>query len=33
MIKEIFAKTILNKHKKRDAWFLDDYGLEQNYLY
>jgi len=27
MIKEIFAKTILNKHKKRDAWFLDDYSL------
>ena len=27
MVKEIFAKTILNKHKKRDAWFLDDYSL------
>lgn len=23
MVKEIFAKTILNKHKKGDAWFLD----------
>ena len=27
MVKEIFAKTILNKHKKRDSWFLDDYSL------
>jgi DNA repair photolyase len=27
MVKEIFAKTILNKHKKRDGWFLDDYSL------
>jgi len=27
MVKEIFAKTILNKHKKRDDWFLDDYSL------
>ena len=27
MVKEIFAKTILNKHRKRDQWFLDDYSL------
>ena len=27
MVKEVFAKTILNKHKKRDEWFLDDYSL------
>jgi DNA repair photolyase len=27
MVKEILAKTILNKHKKRDAWFLDDYTV------
>ena len=27
MVKEIFAKTILNKHKRRDEWFLDDYSL------
>ncbi len=27
MVKEIFAKTILNRHKKRDSWFLDDYSL------
>jgi len=27
MVKEITVKTILNKHKKRDAWFLDDYSL------
>jgi len=26
-MKEIFVKTILNKHKKRDEWFLDDYSL------
>jgi len=27
MAKEIFVKTILNKHKVRDSWFLDDYSL------
>jgi DNA repair photolyase len=27
MVKEIFVKTILNKHKVRDSWFLDDYSL------
>ena len=27
MIKEIVVKNILNKHKKRDSWFLDDYSL------
>jgi len=26
-IKEIKVKSILNKHKKRDEWFLDDYSL------
>ena len=27
MIREVQAKTILNKTKKRDTWFLDDYTL------
>ena len=27
MVKEIIVKSILNKHKKRDPWFLDDYSL------
>jgi len=27
MIQEVSVKTILNKHKKRDPWFLDDYSL------
>lgn len=27
MVKEILAKTILNKHKRRDEWFLDDYSV------
>jgi len=27
MINEIKTKSILNKHKKRDDWFLDDYSL------
>jgi len=27
MIKEIVVKSILNKHKKRDDWFLDDYSI------
>ena len=27
MVKEIFVKSILNKHRKRDVWFLDDYSL------
>ncbi len=26
MVKEICAKSVLNKHKKRDSWFLDDYS-------
>ncbi len=27
MIKKIEVKSILNKHKKRDDWFLDDYSI------
>lgn len=27
MINEIEVKSILNKHKKRDEWFLDDYSV------
>ena len=27
MVKEIRVKSILNKHKKRDDWFLDDYSV------
>lgn len=27
MPREILAKSILNKHKKRDSWFLDDYSI------
>jgi len=27
MISEIHVKSVLNKHKKRDAWFLDDYSV------
>ncbi len=27
MINEIQVKSILNKHKKRDEWFLDDYSI------
>ena len=27
MMKEIQVKSILNKHKKRDNWFLDDYSV------
>ncbi|RLI76499.1 radical SAM protein [Archaeoglobales archaeon] len=26
-MREVFAKTILNKHRKRDEWFLDNYSL------
>ena len=26
MIREIQVKSVLNKHKKRDTWFLDDYS-------
>lgn len=26
-MKEVEAKTILNKHRKRDSWFLDDYSV------
>ncbi len=27
MINQIEVKSILNKHKKRDSWFLDDYSI------
>ncbi len=27
MVRKIKAKSILNKHKKRDDWFLDDYSV------
>jgi DNA repair photolyase len=27
MVNEIQVKSILNKHKKRDDWFLDDYSV------
>jgi len=27
MVNEIKVKSILNKHKKRDDWFLDDYSV------
>lgn len=27
MVREIFVKSVLNRHKKRDDWFLDDYSL------
>jgi len=26
-VRRIYAKTILNRHKKRDDWFLDDYSI------
>jgi DNA repair photolyase len=27
MVNEIQVKSILNKHKRRDDWFLDDYSV------
>lgn len=27
MVNEIQVRSILNKHKKRDSWFLDDYSV------
>jgi len=27
MVREISVKIILNRHRKRDEWFLDDYSL------
>ena len=27
MVNEIHVKSVLNKHKKRDEWFLDDYSV------
>ena len=27
MLHEKQVKTVLNKHKKRDSWFLDDYSV------
>ena len=26
-MREIYVKSVLNKHKKRDSWFLDDYSI------
>ncbi|RLI80876.1 radical SAM protein [Archaeoglobales archaeon] len=31
MVKEVKVKSILNKHKKRDDWFLDDYSVNPYY--
>jgi DNA repair photolyase len=31
MVKEVKVKSILNKHKKRDEWFLDDYSVNPYY--
>ena len=31
MVREIQVKSILNKHKKRDDWFLDDYSVNPYY--
>lgn len=30
-MREVKVKTILNKHKKRDEWFLDDYSINPYY--
>jgi len=32
MVEVVSPKNILNKHKKRDPWFLDDYSLNPYYL-
>jgi len=26
-MREVYAKSVLNKHKRRDSWFLDDYSI------
>jgi DNA repair photolyase len=31
MVKEVKVKSILNRHKKRDEWFLDDYSVNPYY--
>ncbi len=31
MVKEVKVRSILNKHKKRDEWFLDDYSVNPYY--
>ncbi|OYT30601.1 MAG: radical SAM protein [Thermofilum sp. ex4484_79] len=27
MVREVYARTILNRHRRRDEWFLDDYSV------
>jgi len=27
MVNKIKVKSVLNKHKRRDTWFLDDYSV------
>ena len=31
MIREVHVKSILNRHKRRDPWFLDDYSINPYY--
>ncbi len=31
MIREVHVKSILNRHKRRDLWFLDDYSINPYY--
>ncbi len=32
MVREVLARTVLNRHRRRDSWFLDDYSLNPYYL-
>ena len=27
MVREVYVKTVLNRHRRRDPWFLDDYSV------
>lgn len=32
IVKEVYVRSVLNRHRRRDEWFLDDYSLNPYYL-
>ena len=32
IVKEVYVRKVLNRHRRRDEWFLDDYSLNHYYL-
>ena len=32
IVNEVYVRRVLNRHRRRDEWFLDDYSLNPYYL-